>query len=717
MTEPTGFFSKLHNLRSIIPAAGSFFTSDLILSNIAMKRTLSLLSVVVLGTLLGAPRARGQWVQTIGPEPHRASCVAIIGTNLLAGTSDSGVYRSIDSGSTWHAIDSGLTNLEVSFIEATGPFLFVNTLTGAFRSTDSGSTWESNELNSLGALAWSNGFLFAGSGQSIFRSSDSGATWQAMSYKMPDVITCLASDDKYLFAGTEKNGLFRSSDSGASWTEADSGLSNGSQLLAIAAEGTTILAGGGYWLSRSTDNGSSWTPVPSGSGYIDELVITDKSIFAANIGGGDEGHALLRSTDSGQTWDSIDFGFDVSAASAVAIKDSLILCETDKGIFLSTDYGKNWAPKCNGITNWQGVYALTVFDSVLFAAPDYGMFCSTDYGATWRMKDRGITLDAPSSRGYAAMVNELYTATGEGIYRTADTSDTWALSRIGDFQSITIDHGNIFGGTYDRGIFESTDGGLSWAAQNNGLSSSPSTGYKTINCFLGIGGNLFVGTSMGLFRLSDSSLWTNVSGVGYSNVSALCQLNRYILAGGFSRSTDSGLSWSVVNNGLLTSAVNAFCISGENIFAGTISGVFLSTDYGNSWTDVSDGLVGIRSLVADGPYLFAGAEVGVWRRPLSDFGISSVAPQQPVSVAPISVFPNPISGRATIAVTTASPGYADVRVVSALGVELARVFSGELSAGEHSFTWDADKIVCATGMYECVVRMNGSIQYLPIIVE
>jgi hypothetical protein len=49
-----------------------------------------------------------------------------------------------------------------------------------------------------------------------------------------------------------------------------------------------------------------------------------------------------------------------------------------------------------------------------------------------------------------------------------------------------------------------------------------------------------------------------------------------------------------------------------------------------------------------------------------------------------------------------------VAMVNILGTEVAHLFSGELSAGEHTFAWDATSL--PPGMYECIVQMNGSVQ-------
>ena len=61
-------------------------------------------------------------------------------------------------------------------------------------------------------------------------------------------------------------------------------------------------------------------------------------------------------------------------------------------------------------------------------------------------------------------------------------------------------------------------------------------------------------------------------------------------------------------------------------------------------------------------------------------------------------------------------GYADVSIVNLLGMQLAHLFSGEVGAGEHSFTWDAAKMTAPRGMYECLVRMNGQVETLPVVV-
>src|SRR5205085_9904386 len=98
--------------------------------------------------------------------------------------------------------------------------------------------------------------------------------------------------------------------------------------------------------------------------------------------------------------------------------------------------------------------------------------------------------------------------------------------------------------------------------------------------------------------------------------------------------------------------VYSLAVGGQNLFAGTWGGgVFLSTNNGMSWTAVNTGftpLPYVAALTVSETSLYAGTEeTGIWRRPLSDFGISSV-PQHPVQEQTLLCYPNPLTESTTI---------------------------------------------------------------------
>ena len=114
-----------------------------------------------------------------------------------------------------------------------------------------------------------------------------------------------------------------------------------------------------------------------------------------------------------------------------------------------------------------------------------------------------------------------------------------------------------------------------------------------------------------------SAQWLQTNGPTGGNISSFAVSGTNLFAGtnsGVFLSTNNGTSWTSVSKGLTFTDVFALAVSGENLFAGTgISGgpdgdVFLSTNNGTSWTSVSTGLYNKRvlALAVSGTNLFAG---------------------------------------------------------------------------------------------------------------
>ena len=78
--------------------------------------------------------------------------------------------------------------------------------------------------------------------------------------------------------------------------------------------------------------------------------------------------------------------------------------------------------------------------------------------------------------------------------------------------------------------------------------------------------------------------------------------------GGVFLSTNNGTSWTAVNSGSPSIPISALAVSGANLFAGTPSGVFLFINNGTSWTAANSTLTNgdVRSLAVSGTNLFAG---------------------------------------------------------------------------------------------------------------
>src|SRR5262245_58282079 len=84
----------------------------------------------------------------------------------------------------------------------------------------------------------------------------------------------------------------------------------------------------------------------------------------------------------------------------------------------------------------------------------------------------------------------------------------------------------------------------------------------------------------------------------------------YVLAGtynnGVYRSSDNGLTWTQVNNGLGNLNIRGLTTHNGKVYAGTEAGAFVTADNGLTWTDISYGLAGIYAIY---DFVFVGSDI------------------------------------------------------------------------------------------------------------
>jgi len=124
-----------------------------------------------------------------------------------------------------------------------------------FLSTDNGTSWiavNTGLTNIVRSLVISGTNIFAGTwGAGMFLSTDSGTSWTAVNTGLTNTsIQSLAVSGSNVFAGTYGGGVFLSNNNGASWTAVNSGLPN-TFISSLALSGTNIFAGTcgeGVWI-------------------------------------------------------------------------------------------------------------------------------------------------------------------------------------------------------------------------------------------------------------------------------------------------------------------------------------------------------------------------------------------------------------------------------------------------------------------------------------
>lgn len=344
------------------------------------------------------------------------------------------------------------------------------------------------------------------------------------------------------------------------------------------------------------------------------------------------------------------------------------------------------------------VYAIaSKSDSTLFAATQTGCSRSTDNGNNWVTINNGLAGGAMYSLSVDPAGNLFGGSFNAGIFRSTNNGTNWtrvyiSLAVVWGF-AISSD-GTIFAGTDFEGVVRSTDGGTGWSQV--GL-----TGRDVLSLTVNPTGTVFVGRrGDGVYRSSNrGDSWTPVNnGLGNLTVwSLMANANNHLFAGtnnGVYRSTDNGESWTL--SGISGATVVTLTRTSDGaLFAGSTSrGVYLSRTGGASWTQMNTGLTdtSIYTLTVSGTSLFAGtSESDVWRRSLSEMVTSAeYSPSEvPASFRLDQNYPNPFNPVTTISFTLPSKSFVSLKVFDALGKEVSILVSQELPGGTYSTKWNA----------------------------
>lgn len=144
--------------------------------------------------------------------------ITAISDTLFVGTNGAGIYKSVDWGASWYAVNTGLGgSLNFRAIEAQGNTLFAGgpTGTGVYRSTDFGANWTllagGLATNSYRGFASNSQLIVAGSwGSGVFYSTDNGDNWTEINTGLTDLtVFDLELNDNYIVAATNTEGVFR----------------------------------------------------------------------------------------------------------------------------------------------------------------------------------------------------------------------------------------------------------------------------------------------------------------------------------------------------------------------------------------------------------------------------------------------------------------------------------------------------------------------------
>jgi photosystem II stability/assembly factor-like uncharacterized protein len=354
-------------------------------------------------------------------------------------------------------------------------------------TSDDGATWRS--VTTHLAVPINGGFavdpdddasIYAAAEFGLYHSPDRGETWTQLASSARygtgrGVVVDPADPRRIYFASS--TGLFASADHGVSWTESLLGqVANITHQLAFdpAHPGWIYATVGGFYpehVARSRDGGRSWETINDGiEGQLAPplAVAADGALFGIDT---PNQRAVIRF--DGTSWTRLPFPtiFPDTINADPVDPTTLYVTTFAKAIYKTTDRGATWR-QINPGSLGSGLTRLLADPSGLYAY-NLSIARSGDRGETWRtlstLNDL-ISLIAIVPLRPAT----LYVTAGNRFQRSDDGGVTWTtlpqppqpmVALAADPQSRNI----VYVATTNRGIFRSTDGGVTFSDFNDDL--------------------------------------------------------------------------------------------------------------------------------------------------------------------------------------------------------------------------------------------------------
>lgn len=705
----------------------------------------------------------GSWVQTNGPTGGIINAFAVStnasGANVMfAGTFDGGVFTASTSDGRWVESNSGLPQGVTVFSLLVTPNgtnsnkVFAGTDVGMYISTNNGTSWvksntgmtDTSIITSIITYQDASGgtIIFAGSVDGLYKSTNDGQNWSAIQNSVLEYsgVTYLtyhkdAPGKNHLFAATWGYGIAKSTDDGVTWKVVDNGMTqsdfNFVYSFPLNAGGNKIIAGADEGLFQSTDNGDSWTEIktisPEGLTVYSITLSADHKLYVGtNVGvyvspdeggnwnvvndnnrgwsiyslasftegtanyvlAGMNGNGVVVTTNSGANWAFLNSGLknmNVTAMTAINTPAGpyVLAGLLENRVVLTTNNGSEW----NDVFKWgiKGpLYSSFAIDQVgtgpanIYAGSLLnGIFFSSDFGATWTSKSIGISgqlILSMAISGSGTANKFIYAGTAYGVYASSDNGDNWYSSSVGMPDSLQIaalavapngsGGSNIFAGTFGRGIYISKTNGALWTKISSGAVDTAQVLSLAVNS---AGTTIFVST-----------------------------YNQEIY-----KSTNTGSTWSKVNTSSMA-IINSLLWVGNTLFAGSNTGVYLTTDLGVTWEAANSGMPDrqVLFLTKAGNTLFAGTTgSSIWQRPLSE--MNAVDNQNgsgiPVSYQLKQNYPNPFNPNTIINYSLPKQSKVSIKIYDGIGKEVATLIDNEKPAGNYSVEFKSNSL--SSGVY------------------
>jgi len=413
-------------------------------------------------------------------------------------------------------------------------------------------------------------------------------------------------------------------------------------------------------------------------------------------------------------------------------------------IYYSTNYGDTWVESSSGLPPNGGAYCLASDNGGrLFFGNNLGLFRQTSLGGIWT-KISSSLLYNPS------VISLTVTDTGRIFissialgpsgnvpitYLSIDHGNSWAKVDSGRlyYGMIHIGEDTVFAGGYQNGLYQSTNGGVSWSLI--GIPSAYIVSFTVDKRYIYVGSN----DVQGIYRMLRSGDSLQYLATSPSYVHSLAILpNATILAGtstGIFSSTDCGQTWPALLSQLFlvypTDGLTEITTNPKlswNLYPGATSyRVQISTESTFSIptldiSNVTDTFVHITGLSGLTKYFWhvsANAISGssdwstTWHFTTGATTSIQNSTNIPSVIDLFQNYPNPFNPRTTIKYELPHVAFIEIKMIDMLGKEISTLFKGIMSSGSHEIIFDGDPF--PSGIYFCQLRCENTTRTIRLV--
>ena len=368
------------------------------------------------------------------------------------------------------------------------------------------------------------------------------------------------------------------------WVQA-SGPEGGSVSGLLVSSSGDVYAYSQIGIYRLTPGTSAWTlvnttvlanssEVPNGYAPMAER---NDTLYLVSTG------ELFASTDRGETWKSLGVRPEGQSIGLAITDEAFYLALEDKGIFRSTDAGKQWN-LLNDEAAGMKILAMATLENRVFVGTTEGLYRINS--GSWEK----LSVDTTKAiHSLAISGNNLYVSTGPNFSEseTAEGNAAYVAQIMSSDKSWEIFHSTDLGDTWNE-ITPTSDSFM--------IKASP--GVKVLaagKVVIALGIIRFSSTDGGKtwtefgFNADTFDLNTMMNSMMLSIFPAVAvNENTFFKAGpfGLTRSTDSGESWHPFMNGIVATNIFNLVAFKNELYTSTATGVVKSTDGGELWKDV-----------------------------------------------------------------------------------------------------------------------------------